>query len=108
MSQSPQGYADWHSARNHPNGGDVDEYSPPVPGTLSLVVAEVVEDVAKEMFLTQTDLGRASGVSQSKISRAYRGQRVFTIDELAAICRALEVSVAAVVAEAEDRLRRSE
>ena len=106
MSQAPPGYADLHRLRNHPIGGDGRVYRPPVPGTLSLAVARVIRDVADELYLSQTELGRRSGVPQSTISRAYQGRQAFTIDQVAAICEALGISFAGVVAEAQERLAR--
>lgn len=79
-----------------------------MPGTLSLAVARVVEDVARESFLSQKALGHAAGIDQSKISRAYRGRQAFTIDQLDAICKVLGVSVAAVIAEAQARIVKGE
>lgn len=105
--QVPTGYADLHRCRNHPNGGEVSRYGPPVPGTLSLVVTRVIRDVAEDLYLSQAELGRRSGVPQSTISRAYKGTQAFTIDQLDALCSVLGVSLAAVVDEAQKRLGKN-
>lgn len=102
------GYADLHRRRYDPNGGEVRRYGHPVPGTLSLVVTRVIRDVAEDVYLTQAELARRSGVPQSTISRAYHERQAFTIDQLDALCRALGVSVAAVIAEAQRRFRKGE
>lgn len=54
--------------------------------------------------LTQADLADATGISQSQLSKQLRGIRAINIDELDAICRALDIEMAAVIELAEDEV----
>lgn len=70
-------------------------------GPLNLSIARILAGAADELFVTQTELARRSGVSQSQISKLFSGERAMKVDQLEAICTALGLSAAAVVAEAE-------
>lgn len=47
--------------------------------------------------MTQMDLAEATGISQSQLSKQLRGQRAINLDELAALCKALNVSMEAII-----------
>lgn len=51
--------------------------------------------------ITQMELAEATGISQSQLSKQLRYQRDINLDELAAICRALNVPMMEIVALAE-------
>lgn len=67
---------------------------------MNRAVAKILRTYSEESFISQIELGRLSGVSQSQISKLFRGERRMTIDQLESICRALGLSVVAVIAEA--------
>ncbi|MBW9095172.1 helix-turn-helix transcriptional regulator [Microbacterium jejuense] len=69
-------------------------------GALSRAVARILVDACDELFVTQTELARRSGVSQSQISKLLRAEREIKLGQLDAICAALGLSIVAVVAEA--------
>jgi len=69
-------------------------------GNLNRSVARILAAAADELFVTQTELGRRTGISQSQISKLLRAERAMKVDQLDAICAALGLPVAAVVAEA--------
>lgn len=71
-----------------------------MPGPLSSAASRLLADAASELLLTQTEISRRSGVSQSKVSRTFSGSREFTLDELDAVCHALGLSLLAVIDEA--------
>lgn len=86
--------------------GDVfPRYGSTVPGPLSSAVTQLIATTAEELFVTQSELGRRTGINQKKISRTFRGERDITLDELASICDALGLSMLAVINEAEAGLR---
>ncbi|NLP82563.1 helix-turn-helix transcriptional regulator [Microbacterium sp. CFH 90308] len=70
---------------------------------LSQLVAKILDDAWLESGLTQGQLGAAAGISQSQVSKYLRGTRVPDIDKLDALCDALGLDVAAVVAGAQAR-----
>lgn len=52
--------------------------------------------------LNQADLAKICGVSQSQFSKIIRGTRPMTVDQLAAVCEALGLSVGQLVGEVEE------
>lgn len=70
---------------------------------LSRLIAEQLDRTFADSGLTQGQLGARAGVSQSQISKYLRGVRVPDIDVLDAICRALDLDLVTVVAEARQR-----
>ncbi len=71
-------------------------------GALNDAVARLLSVTSEEMFITQTELERRTGISQSLISKLFRTERRMSLDQFAALCRALRVSPAAVIASAMD------
>jgi len=57
---------------------------------------------AEERQIPQVDLERKTGIGQPQISRAFSGLRVLTLDEMAALCDAMGLSLLAVIREAQD------
>lgn len=52
--------------------------------------------------LNQADLAKICGVSQSQFSKIIRGTRPMTVDQLAAVCEALGLSIGQLVSEVEE------
>lgn len=73
--------------------------------SLSLHIAAVFSDRFEEPGMTQAQVGASAGISQLQLSKFLRGARVPHLDQLDAICSALETDVAGVVADAEARRR---
>ncbi|MDQ7877390.1 helix-turn-helix transcriptional regulator [Microbacterium sp. QXD-8] len=73
---------------------------------LSSVIAEALDRAFAESGMTQGDVGEASGISQSQVSKYLRGVRVPDIDVLDALCTALRLDVAVVVKDAQERRSR--
>lgn len=70
---------------------------------LSSFIADELERARVELDLTQGQVGAASGVSQSQVSKYLRGVRVPDVDVLDDLCAALDLDVAQVVAAAARR-----
>lgn len=81
-------------------------YFQAVTGALNQAVTNVLRIYIEDSFISQTQLEGLSGVSQSQISKLFRGERRMTIDQLESICRGLGLSVVAVVAEAASNITR--
>lgn len=64
---------------------------------LSARVLDVIQDIAARADLSQSQIAVLSGLTQSQISRLYAGHAVLKVDELAALCDGLEVSVVDVM-----------
>jgi transcriptional regulator with XRE-family HTH domain len=73
--------------------------------TLSGFVALVLADAAAEAGLSQAEVGIASGVSQSQVSKYFRGVRVPDVNVLDDLCTALGLEITDVIAQA---IRRRE
>lgn len=71
-----------------------------VDGALNDAVARLLAVTADELLITQTELERRTGISQSLISKLFRGERRMSLDQFSALCTALRVSPVAVVASA--------
>jgi transcriptional regulator with XRE-family HTH domain len=69
-------------------------------GALNRAVARILDDACEELFVTQTELARRSGISQSQISKLLRAEHGMKLGHLDAICTALGLSIVAVIAEA--------
>lgn len=61
-------------------------------------MADLLRSYAEESFLSQTELARRSGISQSQISKLFRGERHLTVAQFGAICIALNVPFLAIMA----------
>lgn len=78
----------------------ISRYVQAVTGALNRAVVEILRMYTEDSFVSQIELGRLSGISQSQISKLFRGERRLTLDQLEAMCHALRLSVVAVIAEA--------
>lgn len=77
--------------------------SPPVGYSLGAAVTRRLAIEAEERGVQQVMLERRTGISQSTISRAFNGRRVFSIDEAEAMCDALGLSLVTVIRDAQQR-----
>lgn len=73
-------------------------------GGLNDAIARLLATTAEETLITQTELARRTGISQSQISKLFRAERSMSINQFAALCSALQVSPLAVVASAMDAM----
>lgn len=73
-----------------------------VPGSLSRAVGAILAGRASERGLTQGQLGTAAGVSQSQVSKLFRGERALTLDQYDALCEALDLDIVGILIEAEE------
>ncbi|HEY9266135.1 MAG TPA: helix-turn-helix transcriptional regulator [Microbacterium sp.] len=73
--------------------------------SLSRLIAEALDRAFLESGMTQEQVGEASGISQSQVSKYLRGVRVPDVDQLDALCDALGLDIAAVVATAKRQRR---
>jgi transcriptional regulator with XRE-family HTH domain len=69
---------------------------------VSARVGEALHLEAWRRRITTTDLGRAMGVGQSTASKKLRGIVPITVDELDAVCRALDIDPVEVLLPRED------
>ena len=83
--------------------GGVGIRSPAVGYTLGAAVTRRLAVEAEERQIQQLDISFRTGISQSTISRAFNGRRVFSIDEAAAVCDALGLSLLTVIRDAQQR-----
>lgn len=78
----------------------------PEPGPLSRHVADVLASEIARRGLRQTDIAAQAGMSASQLSRVLGAKKVFTIDQLDAVCRAVGIRIAEVVMIPDQRRRR--
>ncbi|MFS0712304.1 helix-turn-helix transcriptional regulator [Microbacterium sp. 2P01SA-2] len=69
----------------------------PEPGPLSRHVANLLATEIARRGLRQTDVAAAAGMSASQLSRVLAAKKVFTIDQLDGVCRAVGIPLAQVV-----------
>lgn len=70
------------------------------PSELSQAIARKLRGKAAEANMTGVKLAELTGISQSQMSKLLRGTRVFDVDQLAATCSALNVSLTELVGNA--------
>jgi len=71
---------------------------------LTRQTASILRGLIARYGVTQTQMAEAVGVSQSQLSKMIRGTRPIDLDQLTAMCEALDASPSKVLAEAEDFL----
>lgn len=73
------------------------------PTPLTRALSEALRVEAARQRMTQSDLARASGVTQSTISRIFADKRDrITIDDLSAMCDALGLDLAKTLEDARE------
>jgi len=79
--------------------------SHPIPGPLSQFVVKTIDARIQERGLLRKDVAAAASMSESQFSRVLSAQKVFTIDQFDAVCDALGLSMAHVIAVADVETR---
>lgn len=77
----------------------------PLPGPLSLEVAERLSAAIRDSGRAQSAVASAADMSASQLSRTLSGQKVFTLDQLDAVCSALDVDVVELISAANAAVR---
>lgn len=76
-------------------------YGAPVPEELSRAVATQVNRLLDERGMSGNALSKATGMPQTSIAAKLSGRSRFDLDDLAAICAALGVTVSDLISWAE-------
>ncbi|MGZ0067819.1 helix-turn-helix domain-containing protein [Microbacterium arborescens] len=63
-------------------------------------VAAQLRDSAETLFLTQTELARRTGISQSQISKLLRAERTMSLYQMLELCAAMNLSAIDVLRDA--------
>lgn len=76
----------------------------PIQGgqTLDVAAGRRVHLMMWDRKITQVDLGRKIGMDQSSLGKRLRGERGWSLDQLAAVAGALDTSIAYLVGEADE------
>ncbi|MHD0187314.1 helix-turn-helix domain-containing protein [Corynebacterium diphtheriae] len=74
----------------------------PGPLGISREVIRIIRGELGRSGMTQLDISRASGISQSQISRILSFDKELTVDQCDAICTALGICIETVIAEAQE------
>ena len=69
----------------------------PLPGPLSHAVARILGETLAAQSRAQADVAERAGMSPSQFSRALAGKKVFTLDQLDAVCVELGQPIESVV-----------
>ncbi|WP_164884546.1 helix-turn-helix domain-containing protein [Leucobacter muris] len=77
-----------------------------LPGPLSKAVGDLLFEIMDAKSLTQRAVAEAAGMSEAQYSRAVRGLKVFSLEQLDAVCSAVDESISDVIREAENRTGR--
>lgn len=78
----------------------------PLPGPLSLAVAHTLSTAIRDRGRAQAEVAAAADMSASQLSRALSGQKVFTLDQLDAVCAAIGLDLVTTLGDA-DRATRT-
>lgn len=68
---------------------------------LSRAVAGEIRRLLNERGMSGNALAKATGMNQPTVARKLRGEHAFDVDDLAVICKALDVSVSDLMGWAE-------
>ncbi|WP_417510640.1 helix-turn-helix domain-containing protein [Microbacterium sp.] len=84
----------------------------PLPSPLSQRVGQLIVDAINGRGLAQNRVAEDAGMSPSQLSRALTGKKVFTLDQLDAVCSVVGIDLVDVVSAADaatsDRPRPNE
>lgn len=78
----------------------------PLPGPISIHVARLITEAIAGRGLRQSDVATEANISASQLSRVLAGTKVFTLDQLDDVCRAVGLDIGAVVMAADEAARR--
>jgi transcriptional regulator with XRE-family HTH domain len=71
----------------------------PPTGPAARRIAAVLRERAKDLGKSQIELESVTGISQSQISLILRGERAVDVDQLQALCDALDLSMHEVMSQ---------
>lgn len=77
----------------------------PLPGPLSIEVARLISAAIASSGARQGEVATAAKMSAAQLSRVLAGTKVFTLDQLDAVCAALDVEIADVLTKADRKTR---
>lgn len=97
MATLRPGFARWQVVRQtwHVPTGKT-----PTPGPLSRHIATTLIAEIRQRGLRQVEIAARAGMSPSQLSRVLAARKVFTIDQLDAVCRAIGVPLTQVITQA--------
>lgn len=72
-----------------------------MPKPITRAVAATLSDAVRQRSITQEHLGELIGRSQPQVSKFLRGEVTLDVEELADICRVLELRASKVIEDAE-------
>ena len=75
--------------------------SRPLPSPLSQAIARILSEAISEAAASQRQIADSAGISPAQLSRVLNGLKVFTIDQLDAVCDALRLDLVDVIERAE-------
>ncbi|MCL2611984.1 MAG: helix-turn-helix transcriptional regulator [Nocardioidaceae bacterium] len=78
------------------------------PDPVAAEIAAILRGYRARLGLNQAELAAATGIDQSHWSALERGKRAMTIDQMAAACRLMNLSMEQVMDEAERSVIRSQ
>ncbi|AKK04564.1 putative transcriptional regulator [Corynebacterium mustelae] len=73
-------------------------------GKFGRLISDILDTHRRIQKVTQAEIEKATGISQSQVSKQLRGLRPINIDELEKLCSALNLELIEVVAEAERQM----
>lgn len=73
----------------------------PLPSPLSQHVGQLLGDAIASRGLAQARVALEAGISPSQLSRALTGKKVFTLDQLDAVCSVIGVDLIEIVSAAD-------
>jgi DNA-binding Xre family transcriptional regulator len=76
----------------------------PAPSKLDKAVAAVLRGQVAIKDLRQTDIEKATGISQAQLSRMLNGLKIMSFPQLTAICDAIQVDLQDVIGAAKEML----
>lgn len=75
--------------------------SRPLPSPLSLAIARLLNEAISESAASQRAIAERAGISPAQLSRVLNGLKVFTIDQLDAVCDAVGTDLVDLIERAE-------
>lgn len=77
----------------------------PLPSPLSQHVGRLLSEALYARGMAQGAVAEAAGLSSSQLSRVLSGKKVFTLDQLDAVCSVIGVDMIEIVAQADAATR---
>lgn len=79
----------------------------PLPSPLSQEVGRILSNEISSRALSQARVAETAEISAAQLSRALAGKKVFTLDQLDAVCTAVGVDLIEVIAAADKKTRQA-